>query len=103
MRKSMWKSILTFVSNNALASAIAAGVILAAVGGIWKWWRDRRDSNTIYEFLVGSKSKTGFGFRTTEAISSHTKISETRVAELCSRHPDIRRNEKEKQSWTLAK
>ena len=95
------KAILDFVSNNALVSALIAAAILAAVGGIWKWWRDRRDSNSIYRFMLDSKSRTHFDFRTTPAIASHTKLPADRVAALCARHPKIRRNEKEKESWTL--
>jgi hypothetical protein len=86
--------ILNFISNNGLASALVAAVVIAVIGGIWKWWHDRKDSETIYNFLLNSKSATGFMFRSTEAISSRTKISEKRVAELCSRHPKIRTNEK---------
>ena len=93
--------MLEFISNNALVSTLIAALVIAAAGGIWKWWHDRKDSQTIYEFLRTSKTGTDFTFRSTEAISSHTKISEKRVAELCSKHPKIRRNKKEKQSWTL--
>ena len=102
----MWQKgaagpMLDFISNDALVSALIAAAVIAAAGGIWKWWHDRRDSQTIYDFLLTSKAGTDFTFRSTEAISSHTKLSEKRVAELCSKHPKIRRNEKEKQSWTL--
>lgn len=90
-----------FISNNNLASALAVAVILAIVGGAWKWIVDSRDSKKIYDFLFESKSKTDFSLRSTEAISSHTNISESRVADLCSRHPKIIRNQKEKQSWRI--
>jgi hypothetical protein len=89
------------VSNNALISALVAAAVLGAAGWVWKGWHDRKDSQAIYSFMLGSRSRTGYTFRSTEAISSHTKISEKRVAALCARHPRIRRNEKEKQSWTV--
>jgi hypothetical protein len=94
-------NVFNFISNNALVSAVVAATVIAVVSGIWKWWHDRKDSKAIYNFLRDSKSATAYSFRSTEAISSHTKISERRVAALCSKHPMIRRNEKEKQSWTL--
>ncbi len=94
-------AILGFISNNSLVSTLIAAAVVAAIGGVWKWWRDRRDRQAIYNFLLSSRSATGFTFRSTEAISSHTKIPEKRVAVLCSRHPKIRRNEKERQAWTL--
>lgn len=93
--------VIYFISNNNLASALAVAVILAIVGGAWKWTVDSRDSKKIYDFLFESKSNTDFSFRSTEAISSHTNISESRVANLCSRHPKIIRNQKEKQSWRI--
>ncbi len=93
--------MLDFISNNGLTSSLIAAIIVAAGGGIWKWWHDRKDSQTIHDFLLTSKVGTQFSYRSTEAIASHTKLSEKRVAELCARHPNIRRNEGEKQSWTL--
>jgi hypothetical protein len=93
-------TMLEFLSNNALVSALITALVIAAAGATWKWWHDRKDSQTIYNFLLTSKAGTDFTFRSTEAICSHTRISEKRVAELCSKHPKIRRNEKEKRSWT---
>ena len=81
----------------ALAVLIVGGVFAVAV----KWYRDNRDGNKIYAFLLQSKTGTEWTFRSTHAISSHTKISESRVEELCSKHPKIKRNENEKQSWKL--
>lgn len=92
---------LQFISNNNLASALVAAAILAIVGGIWQSNRDRRDSKKIFDFMLKSKAETGFTFRSTEAISSDTKIPEARVADLCSKHPKIKRNEKNKQSWRI--
>jgi hypothetical protein len=95
------KAVLDFISNNNLASALIAALVVAAAGGVWKWCHDHQDSKKIYDFMANSGSSTDFTFRSTQAISSNTKIPETRVAKLCSRHPKIRRNENEKQSWTL--
>lgn len=94
-------NVFDFVSNNQLISAILAAMLLGLFGRGVKWWRDHRDSKKLYEFLQKSKSNTAFTFRSTEAISSATKIPEARVEELCSRHSKIKRNEKEKQSWQL--
>src|SRR5438309_1039361 len=94
-------TILDFLSNNALVSTLIAAGILTAVGWIWKSRRDRRDSDAIYKFMLASKGSTDFSFRTTHAIASHTKLPTGRVGVLCARHPKIRRNEKEKESWIL--
>jgi hypothetical protein len=92
---------LNFISNNSLASALIAAAVLATVGGVWQWFRNFRDSKKIYDYMLGSKAGTDFTFRSTEAISSHTRISENRVAELCGKHPKIKRNEKARQSWQI--
>lgn len=92
---------LELVSNNALVSALIGAAILGTARWFWKKSQDKKDGEAIYTFLVASKSQTGFTFRSTQAIASHTKITEERVAALCSRHPKIRRNEKKLQSWTL--
>ena len=93
--------LLSSIGNNNLASTLIAAVVLAAFGGVWNWYRNRQDSKKIYDFLLGSLNESNYTFRSTEAIVSHTKISESRVAELCSKHPKIRRNAKEKQSWQI--
>ena len=93
--------LLKFMSENALASSLVAAALVGVVGWALKSRRDNKDSETIYQYLVSSQSETEYRFRSTEAISSRTHIPETRVAALCARHPKIRRNEKEKQSWTL--
>lgn len=94
-------AILETISNNQLVSGVVVAAVIAIVGAVLKWNHDRRDSKKIYNFMLKSKSGTDYIFRSTEAISSATKISEKRVAALCSNHPKIKRNEKEKQSWKL--
>lgn len=60
-----------------------------------------RDSGAIHEFLLQSKKEGRFEFRSTEAIASHTKLTQGRVEELCASHPNIKRNEKDRQTWHL--
>lgn len=92
---------LQFIIDNSLASALGAAAICAVLGGVWRLIFDLRDSKKILDFMRRSKAETDFNFRSTEAISSHVKLSEVRVADLCSKHPKIKRNEKEKQSWQI--
>ena len=87
--------------DNSLGSALAAAAIVAVIVWLWKCYKNWYDSKKIYNFLLASKAGTDFTFRSTEAISSHTQIAENRVAELCSKHAKIKRNEKTKQSWQL--
>jgi hypothetical protein len=69
----LW-AILDWISNNETASTVVGGLILAGILGFRKWLRDREDSETIYKDLLGSKSTRAYNFRSTHAISSHTKI-----------------------------
>ena len=79
--------VWTIISQNALVSAILAGLILALVTWLVAYARARRDSSAIHAFLRHSVEDGQFTFRTTHAIAAATKIPEARVAELCSRHP----------------
>jgi hypothetical protein len=96
------RQLVELVTNNSLVSALVAAGVLGALGGGWQWHRNRRDSEAIYQYLLKSSQETGYTFRSTEAIASGTHLPEERVAALCARAPHIRRNEKEKQSWTLS-
>src|SRR5947209_18341225 len=95
-------SLWQFVSENALVSGILVAIVIPLLGWLFKVWRDRRDSQTIFDFLRDSPAGSGYTFRTTHAIAAATHIPETPVAELCSRDSRIARNEKEAQTWRLA-
>ncbi len=93
-----------FVSNNFTEIATGVVIIVAIAGAlVWlfKWLRDKRDSDKICKFLRRSSKERGWAFRTTHAISSATKLPENRVSELCRRDKRIKRNDKEKESWRL--
>ncbi len=96
--------IISGVGNNIKEIASAVAIIVAIAGAlVWlfKWYRDKRDSDKVYKFLRRSEKERGWAFRTTHAISSATKIPKNRVSELCSRDKRIKRNEKEKESWRI--
>ena len=62
----------------------------------------QRESATSLASLLRQSTEDGqFTFRTTHAIAAATRIPEACVAELCSRHPNIKRNERERQSWRI--
>jgi hypothetical protein len=98
----MLQSFLSLVSNNALASTLVGAAILGTIAWAWRAYGNWRDGEAIYDYLVKSQTATGYTFRSTAAIASDTRLPEERVAVLCAKHPRIRRNAKEKQSWTLA-
>lgn len=71
------------------------------IGWLYTLYRNHRDSEAILCFLKQPATDTAYSFRSTEAIASKTNLTESRVESLCSKHPKIRRNTKEKQSWSL--
>lgn len=94
--------LLDFVTNNNLSSALSTiAIILALIFWVVSKYKNLSDSKKIYEFLLNSATKTDYTFRSTQVISSNTKIAESRVEELCIKHPKIKRNENEKQSWRI--
>jgi hypothetical protein len=92
---------IRYASENSLISALLAACVIFIVRKAVVHYQDVRDTNLICEYLAESASMTGYVFRSTHAISACTRISESRVVELCIKHPKIKRNEKEKQSWQL--
>lgn len=92
---------LNLISENALLSSLVAAAVLAVAAKFGMLIRDARAREKIYRFLLESSRTTAHRFRTTEAISSATKMPEARVEDLCNQHPRIRRNSAQRQSWTL--
>jgi hypothetical protein len=88
--------------DNALISTLVGAAIIGGLGWLWRKHQDDKDSNAIMCFLINSSNDTPHTFRSTEAIASDTNLAENRVAAICAKHPGIKRNTKEKQSWQLA-
>lgn len=94
-------TFLEFISNNGLLSSLVAATIIGLIGWLYQQHRNSRDSKAILSFLAKSAVETTHTFRSTEAIASNTKLTEERVSSLCAKHSKIRRNTKEKQTWSL--
>jgi hypothetical protein len=94
-------NMIDWVNGNAIVSSLVTAAIIGAMVAAWKWRRDLIDAQKIHGFLEQSSGSTEFEFRSTEAISSDTNISEGRVEALCARDPRVRRNKLKKKSWTL--
>lgn len=94
--------LVAAVTGNPLVSTLVAAALVAAVGGARRWSRDRREAARIQAFLEESARTTKHEFRSTEAISAHTRIPRARVERLCLAHPRIRRNAGARETWRLA-
>lgn len=91
-----------FLENGIVQSVIAA-LILTGIAFLYKRQQFRNDEAKILNFLNESSETTDHTFRSIEAITSETNLSEERVKTICDTSSKITRNKKEKESWRLAK
>ena len=88
------------ISEKLLASAFAGGCTVFALRAI-KTVKDRRDSNRIYEVLQRFAQDGQHTFRSSETISSITNLTQSRISDLCSKHPHIERKEHQRHMWRV--
>lgn len=81
--------------------ALGVAAIIGSVGWLWRTYQNGKDLKLIYDFLKSSTNNTEYVYRSTEAISSETNLTENRVESLCAKTPKIKRNTKQRQSWKL--
>jgi hypothetical protein len=64
--------------------------------------KNRRDSNRVYEVLCRLNHDGRYTFRSSETISGITNLTQSRISELCSKHPHIERKEHQRHMWRVA-
>jgi hypothetical protein len=89
------------ITEKILVSAIVGGCAVVFVLRAIKTVKDRRDSNRIYAVLHRFAQDGQHTFRSSGTISGITKLTESRISELCSRHPNIERKEHERHMWRV--
>lgn len=99
--KETMSKLLELITNNTLTSTLIGAAIIGLVTWSSRAYKNYRDSEVIFKFLTESAVETPHTFRSTEAIASKTKLTQSRVEELCTKHSKILRNTKEKQSWQI--
>ena len=95
------KDYLEFISSNSLTSGLVCAVVISMSAWLWNYLKNISDRNKVSNFLKESRINTSHIFRSTEAIAAATKLTESRVEAICTKHPKISRNTAEKQSWRL--
>lgn len=92
---------MTDILDSEILQIVLATLVALAVLGLFGWLKFRRDEKIVTEFLKNS----GIGDRdndlTTAAISSATRLSETRIRRICSRSTLIKRHREDIESWKL--
>jgi len=94
---------INLITENLLASALVGGSGVVLVLGVIKTVKDRRDSTRIYEVLRRFAQDGEHTFRSSEKISGITNLTQSRISELCSKHPHIERKEHQRHMWRVVK
>ena len=95
-------ALINLITEKLLASAFVGGCAVVFVLRAIKTIKDRRDSNRIYEVLRRLNQDGQHTFRSSGRISGITNLTQSRISELCSKHPNIERKEDELHSWRVA-
>ncbi len=94
---------INLMTEKLLASAFVGGCAVVFVLRAIKTVKDRRDSTRIYEVLHRFAQDGQHTFRSSEKISGITNLTQSRISELCSKHPHIERKEHQRHMWRVVK
>ena len=89
------------ITEHVLVSAIVGGCAVVFILRAIKSVKDRRDSNRIYEVLRRLAKDGKYTFRSSGTISGITNLTQSRISDLCSKHPNIERKEHERHMWRV--
>ncbi len=89
------------ITGKLLASAFVLVCTVVFVLRAIKTVKDRRDSNRIYEVLCRLAQDGKSTFRSSGAISSITNLTQSRISDLCSKHPHIERKVQQRHMWRV--
>jgi hypothetical protein len=94
-------ALINLMAEKVLASAFVGGCAVVLVLRAIKTVKDRRDSNRIYGVLRRFAQDGQHKFRSSETISGITNLTQSRISELCSKHPHIERKEHQRHMWRV--
>jgi hypothetical protein len=94
-------SLINLITEKLLASAFVGGCAVVLVLRAIKTVKDRRDSTRVYGVLRRFAQDGQHKFRSSETISGITNLTQSRIAELCSKHPQIERKEHQRHMWRV--
>jgi len=94
-------ALINLITERLLASAFVGGCAVVFVLRAIKTVKDRRDSTRVYEVLRRLTQDGRSTFRSSETISGITNLTQSRISELCSKHPHIERKEHQRHMWRV--
>src|SRR5260370_18456519 len=94
-------TLINLMTEKLLASAFVGGCAVVLVLRAIKTVKDRRDSNRIYGVLRRLTQDGRYTFRSSETISGITNLTQSRISDLCGKHPHIERKEHQRHMWRV--
>ena len=94
-------TLINLITENLLPSAFVGGCAVVFILWAIKTDKDRRDTNRIYEVLRRFAQDGQHTFRSSGTISGITNLTQSRISDLCSKHPNIERKEHERHMWRV--
>jgi hypothetical protein len=76
-------------------------LVVVIILGLFGWLKFRRDEKVVIEFLKNAGVDAGDDYTTTTAISSATRLSESRIRRICGKSARVRRHQHDRESWKL--
>jgi hypothetical protein len=89
-------SLIPFTIAGLVSAIVGGGAVVFVLRAI-KTVKDRRDSNRIYQVLRRFAQDEQHTFRSSGTISGITNLTQSRISDLCSKHPHIERKEHERE------
>ena len=80
---------------------VLVSILVVVILGLFGWLKFRRDEKIVIEFLKSAGVDTDDDFTTTTAISSATRLSESRIRRICGKSARVRKHQHDSESWKL--
>jgi hypothetical protein len=87
--------------SNEVIKVVLASLLVVVILGLFGWLKFRRDEKVVIDFLKHAGVDADDDITTTTAISSATRLSESRIRRICGSSASIRRHREDIESWRL--
>jgi len=89
------------LSVNSFVGALVSGLIILLVGYLINLHIKKYRASRIHDILKAGLKEKNKKFLPTAYLSAESGYTQSQVESLCSHHKNIRRNEKELESWRI--
>lgn len=93
----LWK----LLSDNSFVGALVSGLTILLIVWLLNLSIKKHRSNRVYDILISGLKSKNKRFLPTSYLSAESGYTQSQVESLCSHHKNIRRNEKELESWQI--